>query len=41
MVDDPKPNDDTSNEIIHDKCGTPDCCQQCDTAENNDEDVKK
>ena len=20
------------NKIIHDKCGTPDCCNQCDTA---------
>jgi hypothetical protein len=28
--------------VLHDKCGTPDCCNQCDTAEeqmNNEESI--
>jgi hypothetical protein len=29
------------NNIEHDKCGTPDCCGECDTAEKNEEEVKK
>jgi hypothetical protein len=24
--------------VLHDKCGTPDCCQSCDTAEEQDND---
>jgi|SaaInl0LU_22_DNA_1037365.scaffolds.fasta_scaffold33452_2 hypothetical protein len=27
-------------DLVHDKCGTPECCQQCDTA-IKDIDVKK
>ena len=23
--------------VLHDKCGTPDCCQQCDTAVGEDD----
>ena len=24
--------------VLHDKCGTPECCQSCDTAEEQDND---
>ena len=24
--------------VLHDKCGTPDCCQQCDTAVGEQDD---
>ena len=27
--------EDLSEEVVHDKCGTPECCQQCDTAEGD------
>jgi hypothetical protein len=30
-----------NHSIEHDKCGTPDCCGECDTAEKNEEEVKK
>jgi hypothetical protein len=28
--------EDLSEEVVHDKCGTPECCQQCDTAEDGE-----